>query len=123
VNELCHKSIKNARVLIIGLAYKKDVDDMRESPSLKLIDLLIRRGACVDYHDPYIPLMPRTRRHDFSMQSIPLTPKNLASYDLVIVATDHSCLDYEDIITHSQLVLDTRNVIVHGNENHKLIKA
>lgn len=117
------QSIKGTRVLVIGLAYKKDVDDLRESPSLKLIDLLRQRGARVDYHDPYIPVMPRTRRHQFDLQSVPLTPENLAAYGLVIIATDHSCLDYHSIVTHAPLIVDTRNAIPGRDYSHKVIKA
>jgi len=123
LNEKCGKSIKGAKVLIVGVAYKKDVDDMRESPSLKLVELLLHRGARVDYHDPYIPVIPRTRRHQFNMRSVALTPENLAAYDLVLIATDHSSLDYENIITHSQLVVDTRNAIPAGDHHHKLVRA
>lgn len=123
LNEKSGKSIKGARVLVVGVAYKKDVDDMRESPSLKLIDLLLQRGATVEYHDPYIPSMPGTRRHRFDLRSMPLTTDNLTSYDLVLIATDHSCLDYEHIITHAQLVVDTRNAIPQGNHHHNLIRA
>lgn len=123
VNEKSGKSISGAKVLLVGLAYKKDVDDMRESPSLRLIDLFMQRGAQVDYHDPYIPVMPSTRRHQFNMRSVPLTPENLAAYDLVVIATDHSCLDYESIFTHANLVLDTRNAIPGNNHHHKLIRA
>jgi len=123
LNEKCGKSIKDSKILVIGVAYKKDVDDMRESPSLKLIELLLQRGASVDYHDPYIPVMPRTRRHEFNMSSVPLTPERLASYDLVLIATDHSSLDYESILTHAPLVIDTRNSIAGANHHPKLIKA
>ncbi|MDD3581756.1 MAG: nucleotide sugar dehydrogenase [Desulfobacca sp.] len=117
------RSINGARILVIGIAYKKDVDDMRESPSLKLIELLKQQGASVDYHDPYIPVMPRTRRHQFDMHSIPLTPDNLKSYDVVLIATDHSSLDFESIITHASLIVDTRNVISGSNSHGKVIKA
>ncbi len=123
LNQTHGRSIKDARVLIVGVAYKKDVDDMRESPSLKLIDLLRQRGAQVDYHDPYIPVLPRTRRHHFDLHSVPLTPENLAAYDLVIIATDHSSLDYEQIITHAPLVVDTRHAINGEAHLDKLIRA
>ncbi|MCL4502959.1 MAG: nucleotide sugar dehydrogenase [Deltaproteobacteria bacterium] len=116
------RSINGARVLVVGIAYKKDVDDLRESPSLKLIDLLLKRGAQVDYHDPHIPVMPRTRRHDFNLRSVPLTPDNLASYDAVLIATDHSSLDYDKIAAHAALVVDTRNVFP-GAKMAKIIKA
>jgi UDP-N-acetyl-D-glucosamine dehydrogenase len=117
------KSIKGAKALVIGLAYKKDVDDMRESPSLKLIDLLLQKGATVDYHDPYIPVMPQTRRHNFDMRSVQLTPQNLATYDVVLIATDHSCLDYESIVSQASLVVDTRNTLNGKNHNHNVIRA
>jgi UDP-N-acetyl-D-glucosamine dehydrogenase len=123
LNEKSCKSITGAKVLMVGVGYKKDVDDMRESPSLRLIDLFLQRGAQVDYHDPYIPVMPHTRRHQFNMRSVPLTPGNLASYDLVVIATDHSCLDYESILAHANLILDTRNAIPGNNHRHKLIRA
>jgi UDP-N-acetyl-D-glucosamine dehydrogenase len=123
LNEKCAKSISGAKVLIVGVAYKKDVDDMRESPSLKLIDLFIQRGGDVDYHDPYIPVLPNTRRHKFNLRSVPITPENLAAYDLVVIATDHSCLDYEAILTQANLVLDTRHAIAGENHHHKLIRA
>jgi UDP-N-acetyl-D-glucosamine dehydrogenase len=117
------KSAKGAKVLIVGIAYKKDVDDMRESPSLKLIELFLLQGAKVDYHDPYIPVMPQTRRHNFDMRSTPLTPENLASYDVVLIATDHSCLDYEQIISRASLVVDTRNAVNGKNHNHNVVRA
>jgi UDP-N-acetyl-D-glucosamine dehydrogenase len=105
------RSINGARVLVIGIAYKKDVDDMRESPGLKIIDLLMQGGAKVDYHDPYIPIVGQTRHYRFDLRSVPLTPQTLASYDVVLIVTDHSCLDYEEIATHAVLVVDTRNAI------------
>jgi UDP-N-acetyl-D-glucosamine dehydrogenase len=123
LNGMEGKSIKGAKVLIVGVAYKKDVDDLRESPSLKLIELLQQRGARVDYHDPYIPVLPRTRRHHFDLHSVPLTPENLAAHDLVIIATDHSCLDYQQIITHAPLVVDTRHAINGEVNSNKLIRA
>jgi UDP-N-acetyl-D-glucosamine dehydrogenase len=116
-------AIKGVRVLIVGIAYKKDVDDMRESPSLKLIEMFRQRGARVDYHDPYIPVMPRTRRHQFDLRSVPLTPENLASYDAVLIATDHSDLDYTSILTHASLIVDTRNAISNTTGQEKVIRA
>jgi UDP-N-acetyl-D-glucosamine dehydrogenase len=109
--------------LIIGVAYKKDVDDMRESSSLKLIELLLKRGAMVEYHDPYISRMPSIPRHKLDMTSVPITPENLNSNDVVIIATDHSCLDYDHIAAHSRLMVDTRNAIDGSNYQHKLVKA
>ena len=117
------KSIKGANVLVIGIAYKKDVDDMRESPSLKLIELLLHQGAVVDYHDPYIPVMPTTRQHNFDMRSVPLTPENVASYDVVLIATDHSCLDFDRIASQAALVVDTRNAVNGRNHNNHVVRA
>lgn len=117
------RPMKGAKVLVVGIAYKKDVDDTRESPSLKLIDLLMKRGAQVDYHDPHIPVMPKTRRYQFNLRSVPLTPENLAAYDAVLIATDHSSLDYEFIAAHASLVVDTRNVLPGMKDNPKLIRA
>ncbi len=103
------KPVKGAKILLLGLAYKKDVDDLRESPSLKLIDLLQQRGARVDYNDPYIPKLHRTRKYDFPLQSVPLNGDMLKKYDCVVIATDHSDYDYADIVKNAQLVVDTRN--------------
>jgi UDP-N-acetyl-D-glucosamine dehydrogenase len=104
------KSLKGARVLILGIAYKKDVDDLRESPSLKLIELLLKRGAQVEYNDPYFPSLHKMRHYDYSaMHSVELTPKVLALYDCVLISTDHSCYDYNVIVEAAQLVVDTRN--------------
>jgi UDP-N-acetyl-D-glucosamine dehydrogenase len=104
------KSIKGSKVLLLGVAYKKDVDDLRESPSLKLLELLTERGAQLEYNDPYFPALHRMRHYDFSnMRSVELTPERLGSYDCVLIATDHSSYDYEAIVRHSKLVVDTRN--------------
>jgi UDP-N-acetyl-D-glucosamine dehydrogenase len=104
------KSIANARILILGLAYKKDIDDTRESPALKIMELLRARGAETDYNDPYIPNPPRTRKYKLDKGSVPLTAANLASYDCVLVATDHSVYDPRFILQHAALVVDTRNL-------------
>jgi UDP-N-acetyl-D-glucosamine dehydrogenase len=117
------KAIKGAKTLVMGIAYKKDVDDMRESPSLKLIDLLLQQGAKVDYHDPYIPVMPKTRRHNFDMRSVDLTPENLAAYDVVLIATDHSCVDYQKLVSQASLVVDTRNACQVNGNNHNVVRA
>jgi len=104
------KSIKGSKVLVLGIAYKKDVDDLRESPSLKLLELLAARGAQLDYNDPHFPALHKMRHYDFShMRSVELTPERLASYDCVLIATDHTSYDYEAIVRHAQLVVDTRN--------------
>jgi UDP-N-acetyl-D-glucosamine dehydrogenase len=97
-------------VLVLGLAYKKDVDDLRESPSLKIIELLTARGAKVDYNDPYFAEIHKMRHYNFEgMKSVTLTPKALAGYDCVLIATDHTSYDYPMIVESAQLVIDTRN--------------
>ncbi len=104
------KSIKGSKVLLLGVAYKKDVDDLRESPSLKLLELLTQHGAALDYNDPYFPALHKMRHYDFSnLRSVPLSPDRLASYDCVLIATDHTSYDYEAIVRHSKLVVDSRN--------------
>jgi len=104
------KALKGSRVLVLGAAYKKDVDDMRESPSLKIMQLLRDRGAQVEYNDPYIPKLRKLRHYDYQgMCSVELTPANLATYDCVVIATDHSNYDYPAIAESAQLVVDTRN--------------
>jgi UDP-N-acetyl-D-glucosamine dehydrogenase len=104
------KSLKGSRIMVLGVAYKKDVDDLRESPSLKIIEQLTLRGAKVDYHDPYFPQIHKLRHYNFEgMKSSPLDGKSLAAYDCVLIATDHSTFDYSMIVESSQLVVDTRN--------------
>lgn len=116
------KSIKGSKILILGLAYKKDVDDARESPSLVLIDLLQKKGALVDYNDPYIPEMTETRKYKIYKKSVDLTPENLTSYDCIIIATDHSCYEPDFILKHAQLIIDTRNLIKDRSSN-KVVRA
>jgi UDP-N-acetyl-D-glucosamine dehydrogenase len=105
------KGLTGARVLILGLAYKKNVEDMRESPSLKLIELIEARGASVDYHDPFVPMIPPTRDHAAlaGRLSVPLTSNAISSYDVVLIATDHDDINYGAVVKHSKLVVDTRN--------------
>ncbi len=104
------KALKNARILVLGLAYKADVDDVRESPSVMLIDLLRARGANVDYHDPHIPVAKPMRKHNIThMRSVPLTPAQLGKYDCVLIATDHKAVDYDAVVEHAKLIVDTRN--------------
>jgi len=104
------KSIKASKILLLGIAYKKDVDDLRESPSLKLLELLTQRGALVDYNDPYFPQLHKMRHYDFShKRSVALSPETIAAYDCVLIATDHSSYDYEAIVRDAQLVVDSRN--------------
>jgi UDP-N-acetyl-D-glucosamine dehydrogenase len=104
------KSLKGSRILLLGVAYKKDVDDLRESPSLKILDLLAARGAKLDYNDPYFPQLHKMRHYNFAgMKSVPLDPKTIAGYDCVLIATDHSSYDYQMIAEAAQMVVDTRN--------------
>jgi len=104
------KALKGARVLVLGLAYKKDVDDVRESPSVTLMELLAQRGAKVSYHDPYIPVAKPMREHDIAhLRSVPLTPATLKAADCVLISTDHSSVDYDLVCKHAPLVVDTRN--------------
>jgi UDP-N-acetyl-D-glucosamine dehydrogenase len=118
------KSIKGSKILLLGLAYKKDIDDPRESPSFKLIELLEEKGATVDYNDPYVPKAPRMRKHKINKESIPLTAENLSRYDCVLIATDHSAYDGEFIVNNASLVVDTRNVAgKKGINNKKVVKA
>ncbi len=107
------KAINGSRILISGIAYKKNVDDMRESPSLVLMELLREQGASFDYHDPFIPVIPPTREHaDFAgMESIEWSARNLAGYDAVLIATDHTDVDYQLLADSASLVVDTRNAM------------
>jgi len=101
------KSIKGSKVLVLGLAYKRDIDDLRESPSLTIIELLRDKGAEVFYNDPYFAKVGRGRHYDLNMTNTPLD--NLSQYDAVVIVTDHSSYDYKAIVAQSQLVVDTRN--------------
>ena len=104
------KSIKGAKILILGVAYKKDIDDARETPALSIMELLRKKGAVLFYHDPYIPILPSFRKYYFKLKSSPLTQELLQRMDAVVVVTDHSVIDYSWIVKHSPLIIDTRNV-------------
>ncbi len=118
------KSIKGAKVLILGLAYKKDVDDVRESPSLKLMEILKEKGAEVDYNDPFIHNPPKLRKYKLNKVSVQLTETNLRKYDCVIIATDHSVYDAEFIAKNCQLIIDTRNLIKNTKVSpDRIVKA
>jgi UDP-N-acetyl-D-glucosamine dehydrogenase len=117
----CHKS---AKVLLLGIAYKKDIDDMRESPALEIIELLRKKGANVFYNDPFIPNIPKVRKHDLHMKSSLLTEKLLGSMDAVVIVTDHTSYDYDWIVANSRLVVDTRNATRAVKRNRKrIVKA
>ena len=115
------KSINGSRVLVLGIAYKKNVDDMRESPSVEIMSLLQEQGANVAYSDPHVPTFPKMRRYVFDLQSEELTAENLASYDCVIIATNHDDFDYEFIRQNTKLIIDTRGV--YREPDQKIVKA
>ncbi len=106
------KAMKNAKILLLGVAYKKDIDDDRESPSYKLMELLDKKGAKVSYNDPHIPKLRPTRQYSYDLESTPLTAETLAEADCILVATDHSGYDYDFILQHAKLIVDTRHVLV-----------
>ena len=103
------KTLNGSKVLILGAAYKKDIDDMRESPSLKLIEIYRNKGASVDYYDLYVPVLPKTRKYNFGMKSIKLSKEKLKTYDLVVLSTDHSNFDYKFIGSNAKIIIDSRN--------------
>jgi UDP-N-acetyl-D-glucosamine dehydrogenase len=119
LNEQC-KSVKGSKILVLGLAYKRDIDDLRESPSLTIIELLREKGALVSYNDPYFPTVGRGRHYDLNMTNTPLD--NLGQYDAVLIVTDHTSYDYKAIVAQSQLVVDTRNA-TKGIDSPKIVRC
>ena len=115
------KAVKGSKVLVLGIAYKKDVDDPRESPAMKLLELLRARGARVAYADPYFPVFPKMREHHFDLRSVPLTPRTVARYDCVLIATNHSAFDYTMLRRHARLIVDTRGV--YPKASRRIVKA
>src|SRR5690606_5312484 len=111
LSKYAQKSLKGAKILLLGIAYKKNLDDMRESPSVKIWERFEEKGTQVDYYDNYIPAVPKTRKHLalYGRKSIELTPEDLTHYDAVFVATDHDGVDYQMIADHSSLIVDSRN--------------
>jgi UDP-N-acetyl-D-glucosamine dehydrogenase len=114
------KSVNGSRVLILGVAYKKDIDDLRESPALTIIELLQKEGAQVSYHDPYFPFIGKGRKYDLQMKRSGL--ENLSEYDCVVIITDHSDYDYQQIVRDAQLVVDTRNA-TKGIDSSKVVRC
>jgi len=102
------KSIKGSRILVLGLAYKKNVDDSRESPSFTIIDMLMKKGADIQYSDPYLPVAPKTRKFNFDLKSVEVTADNIKSFDAIVLSTDHDHFDYDLITRESKLIVDTR---------------
>jgi UDP-N-acetyl-D-glucosamine dehydrogenase len=118
------KALKGAKILVLGVAYKKNVDDVRESPAITIIELLLAKGARVAYHDPHIPRLPKMRRSRLSMASTPLTAGLLKGQDCVVIVTDHDALDYQAVVDKARLVVDTRDVtrgIARGRQ--KIVQA
>lgn len=118
------KAVKGSRILVLGLAYKPDVDDVRESPSFELIEKLEHLGGKVDYHDPYVPRTHKMRHHDLQMESIKLTAEALKGYDCVLISTNHNAYDWQMVADNARLVVDTRNALanVKGKRDH-IVKA
>jgi UDP-N-acetyl-D-glucosamine dehydrogenase len=114
------KSLNGSRVLVLGVAYKRDIDDLRESPSLTIIELLQKEGAQVSYHDPYFPTIGKGRKYDLQMKRSSLD--SLGQYDCVLIVTDHSDYDYPRIVQESQLVVDTRNA-TKGIQSEKIVRC
>lgn len=114
------KSINGSRILVLGVAYKRDIDDLRESPALTIIELLRNKGAEVSYNDPYFQKVGRGRHYTLDMESTPLD--DLARFDAVVIITDHSKYDYAEIVNHAQLVIDTRNA-TRGIDSHKIVRC
>lgn len=115
------KSVKGSKILILGIAYKKDVDDMRESPSVELMELLEEKGAIVEYTDPHVPVFPTMREHHFDLKSVELTPAKITEYDVLLLATNHSKFDYKMLKENAQLIIDTRGV--YSEPANNIIKA
>jgi UDP-N-acetyl-D-glucosamine dehydrogenase len=113
-------SLNGARVLVLGVAYKRDIDDLRESPALTIIELLQKEGALVSYNDPYFDYVGRGRKYNLELANTPLD--RLEQYDAVIIATDHSSYDYPWIVEHSNLVIDTRNATA-GIQSTKIVRC
>ena len=114
------KAVNGANVLILGVAYKKDIDDLRESPALTIIELLQKDRAQVSYHDPYFPFIGKGRKYDLQMKCAEL--KDLGRYDCIVIVTDHSDYDYRNIVQQSQLVVDTRNA-TRGIDSDKIVRC
>jgi UDP-N-acetyl-D-glucosamine dehydrogenase len=120
------RSVKGAKVLVVGVAYKRNIDDARESPSAEIIEMLRDRGAHVSYHDPHIPEFPTMRRHAIDLRSVPLSDDALAASDCVLILTDHDAVDYGAIAHHARLVVDTRNAMARvpaGTARARIVKS
>ena len=118
------KAVRGAKILVLGVAYKRDVDDVRESPALKVVELMREWGMEVRYHDPFIPVYPKSRHGNLGLSSIPLTEENLRDHDSVLILTDHTRIDYSWVVEHSSLVVDTRNATKNVKDHRdRIVKA
>ncbi|MFA5083753.1 MAG: nucleotide sugar dehydrogenase [Hydrogenophilaceae bacterium] len=115
------KSVKGSRILVLGIAYKKNIDDMRESPAVELMEQLQAKGAEIAYSDPYLPVFPKMREHHFDLASVPITAETIPTYDCILVATNHDAFDYGLIQRHAQLIVDSRGVYLEPLAN--VVKA
>jgi UDP-N-acetyl-D-glucosamine dehydrogenase len=115
------RSIKGSKILVLGIAYKKNVDDMRESPSVELMELLEAKGATIAYSDPWVPVFPKMREHFFDLSSVELTPESVARFDLVLISTNHDAFDFKMILQSAKLIVDTRGVYTEPADN--VVKA
>ena len=127
MNDRLERPVKGSKVLIVGLAYKKNVDDMRESPSIHLIEKFRAKGATVEYYDPFVPKVPDTRGHEHiaDMESVDWDAKSLATFDVAVIATNHDGVDYGPLLENVPLVVDTRNALrdVQGDFAKRVLKA
>ena len=113
------KSLKCSKVLVVGVAYKKDVKDLRESPALEIIDILIKKGALVSYHDPYLPYL---KIDGINLKGVPFNKSPFKDSDCVVIVTDHSKVDYKFIAENSKLVIDTRNVLKNIRNKSNIVR-
>jgi UDP-N-acetyl-D-glucosamine dehydrogenase len=117
------KSLKGSKILILGLAYKKNIDDPRESPAVEILDKLVKLGAVIEYSDPYIPSFPIMRKYNYDLKSVGLSAKSLSEYDCICVITDHDDFDYDYILDNAKLIIDTRGVYTDVVNNTKVFRA
>jgi len=111
------KSVKDSRILVLGISYKKNVDDMRESPAVELMEILRKKGGQVSYSDPWVPVFPKMREHHFNLCSVELTPDSISTFDVILIATDHDFFDYQMILNNANLIVDTRGVYQERAKN------
>jgi UDP-N-acetyl-D-glucosamine dehydrogenase len=115
------KALNGSKILVLGIAYKKNVDDMRESPAVEVMELLREVGAEIAYSDPHVPIFPKMREHNFDLLSVELTPETVASFDAVVLTTDHAKFDYNMVRANAQLIVDSRGVYREPTDN--IVKA